>query len=131
MATYRKRNSLSNVQHKAISLLLIKDVHEMNYAAVAEEIGVSTRTLLRWRNTGDFAAELLMQAEQLQRAFLVDTYAELRRLIASSDTTDSNKLKAIEIMLKNQGRLKSVKESSITVDDSRTLEELLFEIQDA
>lgn len=123
------RKLLSTTQYKAISLLLLKDINEMNYAEIAKELGVSDRTLFRWRNSSEFSTELIQQAETLQKAFLVETYAELRRLIASPDTADGNKLKAIEIMLKNQGRLKDVKESNVIVEDNRSLEDVLFEIK--
>lgn len=124
-----KRKLLSTTQHKAISLLLLKDINEMNYGDIAKELGVSDRTLHRWRNSSEFSTELIQQAETLQKAFLVETYAELRRLIASPETSDGNKLKAIEIMLKNQGRLKDVKESNVIVEDNRSLEDVLFEIK--
>lgn len=127
-----KTKLLSNKQRKAIALLILKDVNKMNLADIAKDVGISERTLLRWRKREDFSAELIKQAEQMQRAFLADAYVELRKMIASPETKDSNKLKAIELMLRNQGRLVAVKESNVTyqeLEDTRTLDDLLFELQ--
>lgn len=123
------KQQLSMKQHKAISLLLLKDVKELNYQQIAEKVGISERTLARWRKRKDFTDELTKQAEQFHKTFIVETYMELRRLIFSPDVADGHRLKAIELMLKNQGRLTGVKETTVNIDEnSKSFAEMLAEL---
>lgn len=115
-------------QSKAISLLIYRDVSGMTFQEIAEDIGVSVRTLYRWKKDSAFTVELLKQAEIVQRSFLPEAYIELRRIISDKTVADNNRLKGIEIYLKNQGRLKDVKEQIITVEE-RSLDELLSELE--
>lgn len=117
-------------QYKAISLLLLRDVNGLNYQEIAEKVGVSARTLQRWRNNEDFTAELIRQAEQIHKAFIAEAYVELRKIILSPDTADNNKVKGIELYLKNQGRLKDVQEQTVTVvEQEKSLAEMLAELE--
>lgn len=48
-------------------------------------------------------------------------------IINNDKVQTGNKLKAIELVLKNQGRLKDVQEQSVTVED-KSLDDLLSEL---
>lgn len=56
-----------------------------------------------------------------------DTYTQLRMIINSNKVNAGNKLKAIELVLKNQGRLKDVQEVTQTTED-KTIKDLLDEL---
>ena len=114
-------------QYKAIALIVGQDVNKLTTTEIAKEVGVARSTLYEWKKDAAFTDELVKQAEAMQRAFIAETYAELRGIIKGSEVADNNKLKAIEIMLKNQGRLKDVQEQTITVDDT-SLNDLLAEL---
>lgn len=122
---------LSRQQQESIILLLTKVDNGMTMQEMADEVGVSTRTLYRWRKDPVYADELIKQSEELQRAFLSEAYAQLRAMVVSTDIADNNKLKAIELMLKNQGRLKEVRQQTVTVEESnRTFNDLLQELDE-
>ena len=118
---------LSPEQYKAIALMVAKDVNGYSNARIAEEVGVSPATIYNWKNDQAFTDELIRASEQMQRAFIADTYAQLRGIMVSPNTSDGNKLKAVELFLKNQGRLKDVQEQNVTVQE-RTLEDMLKEL---
>lgn len=123
-----KRKTLTGPQRKAIEMLVMSDVAGTTYAEIAEAVGVSDRTLYVWRKEPLFSDELVRQAEQLQTAFLNDAYQTLRGLVTDKTVSDGNKLKAIEIVLKNQGRLKDVQENTVTVEE-KSLDDILSDIK--
>lgn len=104
------KKSLKPEQLKAISLIVSRDVNRMSYKQIAEECGVAESTIFRWKEKEYFTEELNRQAEIMQKAFLSEAYNRLRGLITNPNTADNNVLKALEIFLKNQGKLKNVDE---------------------
>lgn len=104
------KKSLKPEQLKAISLIVSRDVNRMSYKQIAEECGVAESTIFRWKEKDYFTEELNRQAEIMQKAFLSEAYNRLRGLITNPNTADNNVLKALEIFLKNQGKLKNVDE---------------------
>lgn len=117
-------------QRKAIVRIVAKDIKGLTYKQIADNVGISVRQLQRWKNDPEFTEALTKQAEQFHKAFIVEAYAALRSIISSKDTADNNKLKAIELMLKNQGKLKVVKENTVTfVEEEKSLTEMLAELE--
>ncbi|MFG3611425.1 phBC6A51 family helix-turn-helix protein [Rummeliibacillus stabekisii] len=113
----KSKKALKPQQYKAIALMVYKDVNGLTNEDIAKEVGVNPSTLYEWKKREDFNAELLAQAEEVQRSFLADTYTQLRVIINSKKVNAGNKLKAIELVLKNQGRLKEVQETTVKADD--------------
>ncbi|WP_407708546.1 phBC6A51 family helix-turn-helix protein [Bacillus altitudinis] len=122
-----KRRVLKPEQYKAIALMVYKDVNGLSNEEIAKEVGVNPSTLYAWKKEGYFIDELLRQSEEVQRSYLPDGYAQLRMIINNPKVNPTNKLKAIEILLKNQGRLKDVQEVTTTVDD-KSLADLLSDL---
>ena len=60
-------------------------------------------------------------------AFVTEAYRDLRKL-AKAAKSDGSKLKAIELILKNRGRLKDVQEATVSVKDDRTTEAILEDV---
>lgn len=122
-----KRKQLDARQLKAIALLVSQDVNGLTKEQIAEQVGVSVVTLWTWRKDRTFNDELVKQAEEMQRTFLADTYNSLRYIISSNKVKDTTKLKAIELMLRNQGRLKDVQEQQVTIEE-RSVEDMLSQL---
>ena len=118
------KKSLKPEQLKAISLIVSRDVNKMSYKQIAEECGVAESTIFRWKEKEAFTEELNRQAEIMQRAFLSEAYNKLRGLITNPNTADNNVLKALEIFLKNQGKLKNVEEVKADIK-TETADEIL------
>lgn len=123
----KPRKVLKPEQYKAIALMVYKDVNGLTNAQIAQEVGVNETTLYAWKKKPLFNNELLKQSEEVQRSFLADTYSQLRVLINSNKVNAGNKLKAIELLLKNQGRLKDVQEVHQTVEE-KSVDDLLKEL---
>lgn len=123
----KSRKVLKPEQYKAIALMVYKDVNGLTNEQIAKEVGVNPSTLYDWKKREDFNNELIRQSEEVQRSFLADTYTQLRMIINSNKVNAGNKLKAIELVLKNQGRLKDVQEQSVTVED-KSINDLLAEL---
>lgn len=59
--------------------------------------------------------------------FVTEAYRDLRRLSRSA-RTDGSRLKALELILKNRGRLKDVAETTTQIVDDRSTEAILAEV---
>ncbi|MFB4158915.1 phBC6A51 family helix-turn-helix protein [Geomicrobium sp. JSM 1781026] len=108
--------------------MVYKDVNGMSNEMIAKEIGVNPSTIYDWKKKEGFNKELMRQSEEVQRSFLADTYSQLRMIINNDKVKSGNKLKAIELVLKNQGRLKDVQESHVTTEE-KGLDGLLDELK--
>lgn len=109
------KKTLKPEQLKAIALIVSRDVNGMTYKQIADEIGVAESTIFRWKEKDYFVDELNRQAELMQKAFLSEAYNRLRGIITNPHTADNNVLKALELFMKNQGKLKTVEESTVEV----------------
>lgn len=109
------KKSLKPEQLKAIALIVSRDVNGMTYKQIADEIGVAESTIFRWKEKPHFVEELNRQAELMQKAFLSEAYNRLRGIITNPHTADNNVLKALELFMKNQGKLKTVEEATVEV----------------
>lgn len=123
----KSRKTLKPEQYKAIALMIYKDVNGLTNEDIAREVGVNPSTLYAWKQKGYFNDELIKQSEEVQRSFLSDTYTQLRMIINSNKVNAGNKLKAIELVLKNQGRLKDVQEVNATVEE-KSINDLMKEL---
>lgn len=126
-ATTKNSKGLTTNQVKAVNLMIQKDINGMSYDDIAKACGVDRSTLYRWKQKPAFNDYLLELTEEFQRSFLNETYIELRKILMFS-TNDAQKLKAIELMLKNQGRLKEVKETTTTVEAEVNVQDLFKEL---
>lgn len=101
-----KRTELTEQQKQAIDYLVLRDQYGMTMEDVAEAVGVSSRTLRNWRNDKLFNKELSSRAELVQQAIIPDALAVLNSIIRDPKTRDSDRIKAIQLALKHQGKLK-------------------------
>lgn len=110
-----KDDRLTMQQHRSIALYLQKDYKGWNKGDVAKEMELSERTLRRWRQDKTYMDELNKQAKELNRQFLPQAYAELRRIISEDNVGDRDKLKAVRIYLNMYGLLQSNVETETTL----------------
>lgn len=121
------KKQLRTEQVHAIALMVAQDVNKLTMKEIATEVGVARSTLYEWKKDPDFTNELNKQAEAVQRAFLAEAYAELRGLIKGNGVSDGNKLKGLDLYLRNQGRLKDVQEQTVTIEE-KSLDQMLAEL---
>lgn len=115
-------------QIKAVELIVTRDINGMTLEDIAQEVGVDTKTLYRWRTSNeDFIAYMEDRAEIIQRSFISEAYTQIRLIMTKGNNHD--KLKALDLFLKNQGKLKQVVEESIEIND-KSAEDLDAEYRD-
>lgn len=106
-----KHGKLTDIQLQVIEMLITQDESGLSKEEIAEQLGINPSTLWRWEKKNKlFRDTLIKTAEEAQRNVLPSVYARLRSIISSPHTTDRDRLKAIELFLKNQGRLTAIKE---------------------
>ena len=118
--------NLTPQQRKAAELLAFNDEGRPN-RDIAREIGITEQTLYRWKALPDFAYLVNEFADQIMETFLAEAYKDLRKLTKGAKS-DAAKLKAIELILKNRGRMKDVADVTAKVEDTRTTEDILSEV---
>ena len=114
-------------QKRAAEILASNDVHQMTLGQIAEHVGVSHRTLYRWKQDKAFVAYQNDIAEQLMEDFLAEAYGTLKGLVRSG-RSDNSRLKALELVLKNRGKLTDVHHIEAKVEDTRSDEAIEDEI---
>lgn len=122
----RKIKRIDSTMVRACELMAMKDINGMSNDDIAKELGINRATLYRWRQRPEFNDKLTEITEEFQRSFLTDAYAELRKIMMYGKSHE--KLKAIELLLKNQGRLKDVKETTAKVETELNVGALFKEL---
>lgn len=117
---------LSATQKKACELLIMKDINKMSNDDIAEAVGVDRSTLYRWKQKKEFNDYLNNLADEFQRSFLSEAFSELRKIMAYGKSHE--KLKAIELVLKNQGKLKETTDINATVKQDVDVDTFLKEL---
>lgn len=107
------KSGLTATQKKCAELIVMQDINKMTINQMAEELGVNRSTIFRWKQTKEFNDYLNSLADEFQRSFLSEAFAELRTIMKHGRTHE--KLKAVELILKNQGKLKEQTDITATV----------------
>jgi transcriptional regulator with XRE-family HTH domain len=120
---------LTASQRKAAEMLALPEIYGKKSAEdIAKVVGVSMSSIYRWRQDEDFIEYKNAVADQAMDEFLSEAYDMLRTL-ARGARTDTNKLKALELSLKNRGKLNDVMKLDATVDDRRSDEAIDEDIE--
>lgn len=117
------KTGLTLVQKKCAELLVMKDINKMSVEEIAKEVGVNRATIFRWKQNREFNDYMNNMADEFQRSFLPDAFSELRKIMAYGKSHE--KLKAIELVLKNQGKLKDQTDINATVKQEVNVEDFL------
>lgn len=117
---------LSASQKKCAELIVMKDINKMSMNQIAEEIGVNRSTIFRWKQNKEFNDYLNALADEFQRSYLADAFGELRNIMKNGRTHE--KLKAVELILKNQGKLKDNTEVTATFKQEVNVDDFLNQL---
>lgn len=119
-----RKATLDASKIKAMDLIIMKDVNKMSNDDIAKELGINRATLYRWKQDKAFNDELIKRADEFNRAFLTEAFCKLRGLLNKGNPYQQ--LKAIELYLKTQGRLKESTEVTAKVEtSSNNVEDIL------
>jgi hypothetical protein len=111
--------ALSASQRRAAEILATDDNRSWTMADIAIEVGVNERTLYRWKQDPEFIAYKNEIADRSMNDFLSDAYKILRG-IAASGMSEKSQLKAIELVMKNRGKLTDHQVVETTIEDRRS-----------
>ena len=120
---------LSEKQMLAAKLFVYKDTNGMTVEEIAKEVGIGTTTLYEWKQNREFIKFQTLLAEDLMDDFLEKAYKELREMAEGKKVKEGTKLKALELVLKNRGKLRDKQEINVEIAQ-RTNEELENEIDE-
>lgn len=113
MANFTKKQ-LDASMKKVAEELAIKGVTGKTEYQIAEENNINRSTLYRWKLRADFNDYLQAVADEFQRATLSDAFSTLQKLLNSDN--EKTQIKAVELVLRNQGRLKDVQDTNVNVN---------------
>lgn len=117
------KNQLTENQRRCAEILATNDVHKMTTEDIAEQLGVSTRTIYRWKRDPEFIRYKNQISDTVMEDFLSDAYVQLRALLTEGKS-EKTKLEAIKLVLQNRGKLKDSSDGvTINVGTNETQEE--------
>jgi AcrR family transcriptional regulator len=123
-----EKTPLTAAQRRAAEILATNDIHQMKIEEIAAEVGVSERTIYRWKRDPAFIEYQNKIAEEVMTEFIAEAYTQLRRLVRSGES-DNIKLKAVELTLKNRGKLRDVQDQNVKIQDDRSNEAIKADIE--
>lgn len=115
MGKKNSKRGLSLKQLKVIELLAMKSYNNMTNQQIADEVGINIQTFYEWKKQEEFVEELNRTVEFMNKAFLEEAMSQLQRIISGTNISESNRIKAIELFLKQQGQLKQTNESKVSI----------------
>ncbi|USK84778.1 phBC6A51 family helix-turn-helix protein [Peribacillus asahii] len=117
------KGRLSAEQLQAAELLVSNDYAgkaKKSYEDIADELGMSVRTLYNWRQEPDFIRYCAWISETKLDAFRATADAQLIKLIEGVSNNGLASIKALELFYKLNGRLIDRREVVQTEESSRT-----------
>lgn len=108
------KRGLNATQKKVIVELVQSDITGKTIKDIAEEYGVTERTLYRWKNDPEFAMELERQTDINLKSFYYEANNKLKSLIRNGNSEQAI-LGAIKLVLQSQGKLRDVQEIEANV----------------
>ncbi len=118
--------NLNAQQRKAAELIAFNETGR-TMTEIAAEVGVTPGCLSKWKANPDFAYLVNEYADQIMECFVAEAYKDLRKLSRGAKS-DGSKLKAIELILKNRGKIRDVQDVTAKVEDTRATEDILSEV---
>jgi predicted transcriptional regulator len=97
---------------------------------IAEQVGVTDRTIYRWKEDEEFVELVNYLADRYMDSFLSEVYGQLQKAVKKGS------VKAIELALKRSGKLIERREvtSDVNVEvvgiESKTTEQILMELRE-
>lgn len=109
MSSLPVNKSLTESQRRCAEILAQNDLYRLTIEEIAEEVGVSERTVYRWKKDKEFVRYTNEVAELLMEDALSEAYVELKKIMRSG-SSEKAKLKAIEMIMSSRGKLKHTQE---------------------
>lgn len=133
MGNMQARNTLERYAHlpnnklKAIELLATKDIeHTLTTGEIAEECGVTRKTLWKWRSDKEFNDALLELSRELSRSVLPKVLSRLAGEIDRASARDVTNI--ARLLFQYHGEL--TEKSEVTVKDSNMdIDKILLDIE--
>lgn len=110
------KRGLSTTQKKVVLELVQADITGKTILEIAEEHGVTERTIYRWKNDVEFAQELETQADINLKSFYYEANTKLKNLIRNGHSEQAI-LGAIKLVMQSQGKLRDVQEIDAKVNN--------------
>lgn len=127
VSTRERPKNISEKQAIVAELLATQDLHKMTYQEIAEKVGVHERTIYRWKQKKEFIDYQIEIADELMREFYVESMALLRSTLRNT-RNEKTILKGIELVMKQQGKLKDTTEHNVNIKQVQSIDELEREI---
>lgn len=108
------KRGLSTTQKKVCLELVQADITGKTILQIAEEYGVTERTIYRWKNDPEFAMELERQTDINLKSFYYEANAKLKNIIRNGHSEQAI-LGAIKLVMQSQGKLRDVQEIEANV----------------
>lgn len=116
--------ALSEMQRKC-ALMMIESP-ELSQIQLADELGVHRNTIGNWSRNKEFLAYKNDMAMDVHKSFLADTLKVLRE--KTLDPKARSHVRYLELALKSYGLLTDRVESSVTVKEEKSEQDLLAEL---
>ena len=122
------RFTLSSTQKLYAEMLVMNDLceHRKTQKEMAEELNVSVSTLRNWRQQKIFVKHLNEIADTHVSSFIAEAYNGLVEIMREGKNAE--RLKAIELLLKKEGKLRDKTEISVEDNRVQSVEDVLAEI---
>lgn len=114
------KRGLSTSQKKVCLELVQSDITGKTIKDIAEEHGVTERTIYRWKNDPEFAMELERQADINLKSFYYEANTKLKNIIRNGHSEQAI-LGAIKLVMQSQGKLRDVQEVTTTSDTNKVV----------
>lgn len=116
------KRKLTSKQLKCIDLLVKKDLtrgkKRQTNEDIANIIGVNASTIYEWKKIPEFNEELNKQGREYNSTMVIDAFQHLRAILNNPGTSDTSKLKAIELIMKSSGDFRETRDINISSDES-------------
>ncbi|MFD9628652.1 phBC6A51 family helix-turn-helix protein [Peribacillus muralis] len=122
------KRTLNVAQKKFVDLVVDDNLYTNEQ--LAEQCGVDVRTVYRWKRDEDVGAEVERLADAGLKININRAYGVLQDILFNPDTPDKDRIKALDLYLKTQGKLKDKTEvdTKITVSSKEQAEAELEEL---
>ena len=122
MSRKKLKHELTPSQREVAQIIATNDVHKLTVDQISERVGVSRRTIYRWKQDRAFIEYQNECAENAMEDMVAEAYATLRKLLREG-TSEKTQLEAIKLLLQNRGKLKEQPEITVNVNEYRDPQE--------
>ncbi|MDT3494243.1 phBC6A51 family helix-turn-helix protein [Bacillus toyonensis] len=114
------KSQLTELQEKYVELML--DGVVRTNQAYADILGCDIRTVYKMKQNEKISLEIERRADITLKASLSNAYGVLEHILFSGGSSNGEKLKALDLYLKTQGKLKEKQDidTTVVVKDSNT-----------